>query len=279
MKDIAFDYFTQKLPYVCGTSDFRQMVGRVVETGYNLLLIGLSGSATVELFGKLHNFKRGYILNAYWEMQLKITSISDDFKVAYVLLSEGFSTEVYSHMSAAFCDLSYENHIWSASKYTQPMLMDWVNQIMWTNAMILEPQRLRMVKNLLENLFLACESEFRKYYSNRPKAEISREWQITREFGHLLFENIKAEHKVSFYADKLAITPYYLGVITRKTMGASPKTIIDREIIRQLKILLQTTDKTLSEIALEVNFEDTSYMCKFFTRHTGITMMEYRKEY
>jgi YesN/AraC family two-component response regulator len=70
---------------------------------------------------------------------------------------------------------------------------------------------------------------------------------------------------------------HYLGTITRRTLNASPKAIIDRDIIRHLKALLTTTDKSLSEIAAEMNFEDTSYMCKFFRKHTGMSMLEYRK--
>ena len=274
--NIEPDFFAQKKSYACGITDFSDSNGNVIETGYNLLLIGLSGSACMDVFGKSLAFKQGDILNAYWEMQLRIVDRTDDFKAAYVLLSEDFGTEVYSHMSAAFCDLSYEKLVWSASESCRKILFAWVSQLMWIDANVLEPQRVRMVKNSLENLFLACESEYRKHDDNRPKADASRMWELTRDFGHLLLDHIKTEHKVSYYANRLAVTPYYLGVITRRTMGASPKTIIDRELVRQMKILLQTTDKTLSEIAEEMNFDDTSYMCKFFVRHTGMTMMECR---
>jgi YesN/AraC family two-component response regulator len=105
---------------------------------------------------------------------------------------------------------------------------------------------------------------------------MSREWNLTVQFGQLLMLHAKAEHQVGFYADKLCITPYYLGTITRQTLNASPKTIIDRDIIRHLKTMLTTTDKSLNEIAEEMHFDDTSYMCKFFRKHTGMKMLEYR---
>jgi YesN/AraC family two-component response regulator len=42
--------------------------------------------------------------------------------------------------------------------------------------------------------------------------------------------------------------------------------------------MLTTTDKSLNEIAEEMHFDDTSYMCKFFSKHTGMKMLEYRNQ-
>ncbi|MBC5633202.1 helix-turn-helix domain-containing protein [Parabacteroides hominis] len=44
-----------------------------------------------------------------------------------------------------------------------------------------------------------------------------------------------------------------------------------------MKALLSSSDISIKEIAEQLHFEDTSYMCRYFKRHTGIPLSEYRK--
>jgi len=40
--------------------------------------------------------------------------------------------------------------------------------------------------------------------------------------------------------------------------------------------LLANADMSIKEIAATLHFEDTSYMCRYFRQHTGLSPMEYR---
>ncbi len=82
---------------------------------------------------------------------------------------------------------------------------------------------------------------------------------------------------VKFYAEKLCITPYYLSRITARTIGVTPKELIERQIILEMKRLLTTTDISVKELAVLFHFDTVSYMARFFRRHTGFTPNEYRK--
>jgi len=53
--------------------------------------------------------------------------------------------------------------------------------------------------------------------------------------------------------------------------------LIDRQVILEIKALLEIGKLSIKEIADEVNFEDTSYLCRYFKRHTGITLTEFKK--
>ena len=55
-------------------------------------------------------------------------------------------------------------------------------------------------------------------------------------------------------------------------MNDTPKGLIERQVILEMKMLLETTDMSVKEIAEYLNFEDGSYMCRFFKRHTGISL-------
>lgn len=82
---------------------------------------------------------------------------------------------------------------------------------------------------------------------------------------------------MKFYANKLCVTPYYLSRITFRTVGLSPKKMIDRQIVTEMKRLLITTDLSAKEIADRFDFESTSYMGRYFRRHTGMTPTEFRE--
>jgi len=77
--------------------------------------------------------------------------------------------------------------------------------------------------------------------------------------------------------DKLCITPYYLSLVTRRVFDVSPKELIDRQIVMEIKSLLTSTELTIKEIAAQYNFESSSYLGRYFRRHTGMTPLQYRQ--
>lgn len=44
----------------------------------------------------------------------------------------------------------------------------------------------------------------------------------------------------------------------------SPKELIDRQTVTEIKTYLVNTDMSVKHIASELNFEDVSYMCRYF---------------
>jgi AraC-like DNA-binding protein len=262
--------------YALGMTDLRELPSRPVASGSNLMLICLDGEAELEMLGRPWRLKRGDIVIADREMQLRVVSAGEGVEAFYMLMSEQFCNEVYKHLSASLCDMSYQYSVWHAGRAQMPQLTAWVKQILWLDANTAGPQRSRLMRNGVESLLLVCDYEAERLLARLPKRVMQRDWELAVRFGQLLMLHARREHTVNFYAEQLCITPYYLGTVTRHTLNASPKALIDREIIRQLKLLLTTTDMSLKEIAEEMHFDDVSYMCKFFNRHAGMSMREYR---
>ena len=110
------------------------------------------------------------------------------------------------------------------------------------------------------------------------KKGVTRASLLCDEFLRLLMQHVREEHDVTFYSDRLNITPHYLTKITKKYMKASANQIIDRELITQATTLLRNPDYTLQQIADLLNFSDPSAFGKFFKKHTGKTPGTYRSE-
>lgn len=109
------------------------------------------------------------------------------------------------------------------------------------------------------------------------KPTLTRKEELFEQFLQLLFEHCKEQHVVTFYADKLFITPQYLSLILKELTGRSANKWIDDALIVEAKILLKAPQATVQQVADELHFSDQSTFGKFFKKHMGISPMEYRR--
>ncbi|MCD8285066.1 MAG: helix-turn-helix transcriptional regulator [Prevotellaceae bacterium] len=96
-------------------------------------------------------------------------------------------------------------------------------------------------------------------------------------FLRLVNAHCQQQRRLSFYADKLCITPRYLGVTVRSVSGVTAKEWIDRAVSTSAKVMLRHTSKQVAEIAYELSFPSASFFCRFFKRMTGQTPQAYRE--
>lgn len=100
---------------------------------------------------------------------------------------------------------------------------------------------------------------------------------IAQAFQALVEENFKKHKTVTYYADRLCITPNYLGIICRKNFQMSALEIISRRVLQEAKQLLQSPGKSIKEIAFELGFPNLTYFSYFFKSKTNLTPAEYRR--
>lgn len=103
-----------------------------------------------------------------------------------------------------------------------------------------------------------------------------RSVDIYNDFVSLVAEHYSEAHDVAFYADRLCITPRYLSQVTDKTVGRSPKQIVDDYVMSEAKMYLRTTHLTIQEVAIKLGFRSGAMFCKFFRNHEGCSPKAYR---
>jgi len=106
----------------------------------------------------------------------------------------------------------------------------------------------------------------------------SRRRRMFEAFMILAKDNHQNQRMMSFYADKLCVTPKYLSKIVKEVSGRSAPEWINGFVIMSAKSMLKYTGMTIKEIALELNFPNQSFFSKFFKTQTGLTPNEYRLE-
>lgn len=86
----------------------------------------------------------------------------------------------------------------------------------------------------------------------------------------------RTNRHVSYYADKLRVSPKYLSDTVRRTTGHSVVYLINRYTIPILRELLDDSKLSLTQIADIMNFSSISYFSRYVQKHLGQTPSMYR---
>lgn len=111
---------------------------------------------------------------------------------------------------------------------------------------------------------------------NRDEGSI-RSKAVFENFLKLVRDYHTKERNLSFYADKLFLTPKYLSKLIKTVSGKSAHEWIDSFVILEAKNLLKYSDMSIKSIVYELNFPNQTTFYRFFKTKTGMTPSEYRK--
>lgn len=139
------------------------------------------------------------------------------------------------------------------------------------------PEKEDLLRNYIYILLLRIRDIYRPYTKKIQEAS-SRSARITNQFRHLVEKNFISERSVNAYAKMLHITPKYLADIVKEHTGKTPRDIINDILLLEAKLLLHSTDKTVTQIAQTLCFDDQSHFSHFIKKHTGFTPLQLRKK-
>lgn len=199
---------------------------------------------------------------------------SEEFQGLYWIATERFLDRIQYGLPVAFYDhislhpmMVCDDHLLSLIR----LLHDYYNTEM-------QASRQLILTDLAHAFFLAYELKVMETFEidrDACPAHIERQ---CRHFYLLVQKHFREHRDVGFYAGELCVTANYLAVIIRKYCRETPKLAITRQTISEIKYQLIYTSKTIEQIAKELHFPDSSYMCRYFRRATGRALDEYRRE-
>ncbi|GAA3626024.1 helix-turn-helix domain-containing protein [Flavivirga jejuensis] len=101
--------------------------------------------------------------------------------------------------------------------------------------------------------------------------------ELLEKFKALVDKHFIEEHNISFYERQMKIKPKYLSKLSKKLNLAPPCQILLQKQIDHSQHLLLDTEKTVKEIAYEMNFQDPYYFSRVFKNKTGVSPTKYRE--
>jgi AraC family transcriptional activator of pobA len=93
----------------------------------------------------------------------------------------------------------------------------------------------------------------------------------------LMDEHFRKERLISFYAEKLAMTPDRLNDHVKRATGVTAGHLIRQRVLTEAKRQLVFTNQPIHEIAYDLAFSDPSHFTRFFRKATGMTPQAFRE--
>ena len=93
----------------------------------------------------------------------------------------------------------------------------------------------------------------------------------------LVEEHFRKERLISFYAEKLAITPDRLNDHVKRVSGVTAGHLIRQRVLTEAKRALVFTGQPIHEVSYDLGFADPSHFARFFRKQTGTTPQEFRE--
>jgi len=243
------------------------------------LLLGflVQGSMKSQIHFLEYEINSGDIAILQPQLMIDTKSLSEDAEIVTIGLSLDFITEF-------------------------PILREFVmnNQIRWQPIIRLQPENIKLQNELLtliqkfyhktpspnktqmlRHLVMVLISMISEVYSNLPKNKSlvkNRTHEIIDDFYQLISKHANQQRNVSFYAEKLHLTPQYLSTFLKQKTGKSVLQWIDHITILHAKTLLKSSALSIKEISNELHFEETSVFCRYFKRIVGMSPKTYRNE-
>ena len=101
---------------------------------------------------------------------------------------------------------------------------------------------------------------------------------IVKQLMALLATGIsRTERDVSYYAERLNVSPKYLSATIKRVTGHSVTSYIDRYTVPIIKDYLDDERLSLTQIADYMNFTSLSYFSRYCTKHLGQSPSSYRQ--
>jgi AraC-like DNA-binding protein len=110
-------------------------------------------------------------------------------------------------------------------------------------------------------------------------SQMSRQEEIVFIFLTDLAENHQKERTVEFYAGRQSITTRHLSSVIKTVTGKSASQIISSIVINEAKVLLNSSNKPVSEISNALGFSDQYSFSHFFKKHLEVSPSQYRNQF
>lgn len=260
-------------------SNLREFVGKPFNTNGVTMILCKSGYAILSIDFKHQPFSKGNIAIVPNLMSLIPISISSRFQAIVISVTSANCEEMECKITDNhFWDYLVAHPILRTNKEQYQLLCNWFALMKHVIDKCNNELRDNIISGYIYTFFLMLQSEVRPYISQVEETNIIKghAMNLLNNFNSLVVRYHRKHREVAYYAGLLAVTPDYLNRLVVTHWKGSAKEFISRQTIMTIKDYLYSTDLSIKCIAANLDYDDPSYMCRFFKKVTGMTPAEFR---
>ena len=276
--------YLKKLPqqgFATIDSSLQQFVQHVYQLQHTSIFYCNSGEAIFTINGQRQHFRPGQIIICPMESNILLLDITSDFSARLLGLSKHIWLAARSSMSSETmqsieCCPHQGGNTEAEKEYVRNIFrqIDILDDEPKNNDTDLEYCR-QSVTFAVSSLLLYIQRINNKSRHTEQHITDSKD-KAFYEFRQLLSFHFREERSVQYYANLLKVTTRHLNAICQRASGQNAKEIIDHYTIIELQVTLMYSHKSFQEIVNEFHFPDQSYLNRYFKRHTGYSLSEFR---
>lgn len=268
------------------TSSLQQFVQHTYTLQFTTFFWCQSGEALITIDGYRFRFTSGCIAICPTGSNITVHDITSDFSTRFL----GVSEDIWLAARCSFSPETLQTIVCRAYKgrgsaNEQAFIANIFKQveIIEDELLYLKPNNDYCRKNIIlsANALLLYAQQAQSTTSvEQAKKDMGLEDKDKAflQFRDLIIQHFREERSVQFYADKLGVSTRNLNSVCQRAAGQNAKNIIDHYTIVELQVALMYTHKTFQELVGEYHFPDQSYLNRYFKRHTGFSLSEFRSK-
>lgn len=250
-----------------------------VKSEYNVLMYCYSGNAIIEINYKKYSITPRTTIQLTYQDVLMRLYVSKDFEGYCLVFSPELLIAEFNKLDFNFISALKRNCVvnWNEEYAT------YIENLFKTIIISQKFDDEDLTKGIILNQYI-CYIKFLKFYFQKFNMIAEKENDITSNkkgyfysFIRELLTHYRQSREVHYYANILNISSNYLNEVCQSTCKHSAKEIIDNYLSSQLKLELNSTNKSIQELTEEYNFPNQSYFSRYYRRMMGETPSDTRK--
>ena len=249
-----------------------------IKSEWFVALLCIEGESTIYINNKMYSIHKNDFLLCHPQtiFEHKITNL--DFKYCGFFLSPEYVKQISLISSNSWNAILFieNNPIIALDEKESSLFLQYYNLIRSK----FETESQHHLKHLIDMLLQAFIYEFHDSMEKRIKIDppqYNSADNLFISFLDILVNSYPKQRSVSYYAEKLFVTPKYLSAICKEISGETASDLITRYVKKDIENLLKQPNKTIKEIANELDFANLSFFGKYVKRIFGVSPKEYRE--
>ena len=263
-------------PFIVRETDLRILKSHPLRLHGGAIMLCKSGTATISIDMTSHEIGPDSQITVMPDSVVKIERADDDFRTILFYFTRQIFEEGHRQFTSSFFQHLVSYPVYYHSPFTANLSRQIFSLIMAVYSDMSNRYRTTIITHYLRIILLNIYDKVQRKVVRTNAEEYTRKEELCHRFFEMVLENCIQHRDVEFYADKLCISKRYLALITRETIGETPKSIIDKHLIHEIKAMLTFSGMPIQQIVDYLHFPDQSYLGRFFKRHTGQSPAEYR---